>query len=43
MAESIFERSISLPIWPGMTDAQVDRVAATLLEICDAARRPVEV
>ena len=43
MAESIFERSISLPIWPGMTDAQVDQIAATLLEICDMARRPVEV
>jgi perosamine synthetase len=43
VAEAIFERSISLPIWPGMTEAQVDRVAATLLEICDAARRPVEV
>ena len=41
VAESIFERSISLPIWPGMSDAQVDRVASTLLEICDAARRPV--
>jgi perosamine synthetase len=43
MAEAIFERSISLPIWPGMTDAQVDRVASTLLEICDSARRRVEV
>ena len=32
-AERIFERSISLPIWPGMTDAQVDRVASALLEI----------
>jgi len=42
-AERIFERSISLPIWPGMTDAQVDRVAATLLDVCDAARRPLEV
>jgi dTDP-4-amino-4,6-dideoxygalactose transaminase len=42
VAASIYERSISLPIWPGMTDAQVDRVAATLLEICEAARRPVE-
>lgn len=39
VAERIFERSVSLPIWPGMTDAQVDRVATTLLEICDAARR----
>ena len=43
MSESIFERSISLPIWPGMSDAQVDTVASTLLEICDVARRPVEV
>ena len=43
MSESIFERSISLPIWPGMSDGQVDRVASTLLEICDGARRPVEV
>ena len=43
VAEALFERSISLPIWPGMTDAQVDRVAATLLSICDSARRPAEV
>ena len=43
MAESVFERSISLPIWPGMSDPQVERVASTLLEICEAARRPVEV
>ena len=42
MAEAIFQRSISLPIWPGMTDAQVDRVTETLLEICQSARRPVE-
>jgi perosamine synthetase len=42
VAEAIFERSISLPIWPGMSDEQIDRVAATLLEICDSARRPVE-
>ena len=34
VAEAIFERSISLPIWPSMTGEQVDRVAATLLEIC---------
>lgn len=38
-AERIFERSISLPIWPDMTEDQVDRVSSTLLEICDAARR----
>jgi perosamine synthetase len=43
VAERIFERSISLPIWPGMTDAQVQRVATTLLTILDAARRPVQV
>ena len=43
MSESIFERSISLPIWPGMSDAQVDTVASRLLEICEVARRPVEV
>ena len=43
VAESIFERSISLPIWPGMTETQVERVASTLLEICDAARRPAQV
>ena len=43
LAESLFERSVSLPIWPGMTEQQVDRVATKLLEVCDAARRPVEV
>jgi dTDP-4-amino-4,6-dideoxygalactose transaminase len=42
-AERLFERSLSLPIWPGMTDRQVDRVSNTLLAILDAARRPVEV
>ena len=43
MAERLFERSISLPIWPDMTAAQVDRVASTLLEIVQDARRPVHV
>ena len=43
VAERIFERSVSLPIWPGMSEAQMDRVSSTVLEICDAARRPVEV
>ena len=42
VAESSFERSVSLPIWPGMSDAQVDRVSTTVLEICNAARRSVE-
>lgn len=39
MAERLFERSISLPIWPGMTDSQVDRVATTLLDVCSDRRR----
>jgi len=42
-AERLYERSISLPIWPGMTESQVDRVVSTLLEIVDAARHPVSV
>ena len=42
-AERLFEQSISLPIWPGMTDGQVDRVASTLLQICDSARLPAQV
>jgi perosamine synthetase len=36
-AERLYERSISLPIWPGMTDDQVDRVASTLVEILSTA------
>lgn len=36
-AEGIFERSISLPIWPGMSDVQVDRVAQTLLDVLAGA------
>ncbi|MFN2418284.1 MAG: DegT/DnrJ/EryC1/StrS family aminotransferase [Candidatus Limnocylindria bacterium] len=43
VAERIFERSLSLPIWPDMSIAQVERVATTLLEICEAARLPAEV
>ena len=43
VAERIFEQSISLPVWPGMTDAQVDRVASVLLEILQAARTPTQV
>ena len=42
VAESLFERSISLPIWPGMTPVQVDRVAATMLDICRSGRRVAE-
>ena len=43
VAERLFESSISLPIWPGMTDGEVDRVTETLLGICRAARRVAEV
>ena len=39
VAEGIFVRSISLPIWPGMSDEQVDRVASTLSEILEGERR----
>jgi perosamine synthetase len=43
VAERLYERSISLPIWPGMTDDQIRRVTDTLLGILDGARRAVEV
>jgi perosamine synthetase len=43
VAERIFERSVSIPIWPGMSDVQVDRVSSTLLEILNAARHPPQV
>ena len=34
-----YERVISLPIWPGMTDADVDRVVAGLVSTLEPARR----
>lgn len=40
VAERLFKGSISLPIWPGMTDEQVSRVAACLLETIANASRP---
>jgi len=43
VVERQFERSLSLPIWPDMTNAQVDRVASTLLDICHASSRPRQV
>ena len=43
VAERLFERALSLPIWPDMSNEQADRVAGTLLNILDSARRPVEV
>jgi perosamine synthetase len=42
IAEMLYERTISLPIWPDMTDEQVQRVAETLLELTHGSRRPVE-
>jgi len=33
-----FERVVSLPLWPGLTDAQLDRIADTLSAILDASR-----
>lgn len=42
-AERLYERSLSLPIWPDMNEAQISRVAETLLAILDGARRPMEV
>jgi perosamine synthetase len=43
VAERLYERSLSLPIWPDMSPEQVARVAETLLAILDGARRPMEV
>lgn len=38
VAEWIFERSVSLPIWPGMSEAQVDRVVSVLLDTLTEAQ-----
>ena len=43
VAESLFKRSISLPIWHGMSPSQVERVTSTLLEVLSGASRQVEV
>jgi dTDP-4-amino-4,6-dideoxygalactose transaminase len=39
VAASIGERTVSLPLWPAMTDGQVDRVIAALCETLDALPR----
>jgi perosamine synthetase len=39
VASREFERVISLPIWPGMADADLDRVVGALGEILTPARR----
>jgi dTDP-4-amino-4,6-dideoxygalactose transaminase len=36
-AEREFPRVISLPIWPGMADADVDRVVAALASALEAS------
>ena len=38
-AEWIYERSISLPIYPGMTDAEVNYVAETVIDLCNTFMR----
>jgi dTDP-4-amino-4,6-dideoxygalactose transaminase len=43
VAERLYQRTISLPIWPGMQDAHVERVTSTLLTILESARRAMEV
>jgi perosamine synthetase len=43
VAERLYQRSLSLPIWPDMSQEQVSRVAQTLLAVLDGARRPMEV
>ena len=39
VATAEYERVISLPIWPGMRDADVDRVVDAMASILDGARR----
>jgi dTDP-4-amino-4,6-dideoxygalactose transaminase len=39
VAERIYERIVSLPIYPGMTDGDVARVADTVMAVADKFRR----
>ncbi len=39
VSEWVFEREVSLPIFPGMTDDEVNYVIETVLDIVNAARR----
>jgi perosamine synthetase len=39
VATAEYERVISLPIWPGMTTADVDRVVGALVDVLGPARR----
>jgi dTDP-4-amino-4,6-dideoxygalactose transaminase len=38
VADREFERVISLPIWPGMSDADVERVCAALEHVLGTSR-----
>ncbi|MBI4686395.1 MAG: DegT/DnrJ/EryC1/StrS family aminotransferase [Nitrospirae bacterium] len=38
-AEWVYERSISLPIYPGMTDAEIDYVIENVMDICKISKR----
>ncbi len=40
-AEWVYERSISLPIYPGMTDDEIDYVTENVMNICKTRRREV--
>ncbi len=42
-AEDAYERCISLPIFPGMTAAEVERVIAGVLHIVQQNRHPMTV
>jgi dTDP-4-amino-4,6-dideoxygalactose transaminase len=39
VAEAFYQASLSLPLYPSMTDAQVDRVIASVLEVAREHRR----
>jgi perosamine synthetase len=38
-AEAAYDRILTLPMYPGLTDADVDNVADVVLEVCEAYRR----
>jgi perosamine synthetase len=40
VAAAEYERAISLPIWPGMTEGDIDRVVDGLVGVLEPARRP---
>jgi len=38
VAEQAYERLITLPLWAGMTDTDVDDVIGAINKVCDAYR-----